>query len=171
MNEQPELKNISELPIVAIAYSVYGAVGAKNGQQCWMCEQNPQSNPYAFPALVQELTQPAKSKSKLQRLFRVLLEIYLIVVMLIGIGMAVQDPGALPGFGILVLPAFLITGVRALWQFRRDGTTSGCSLPVSLLTSFALTTGIFMVPIAAGIILQFVMCLTLLSRLAGGPQV
>lgn len=171
MSEKPELSNTSEPPIVAKACSICGAVGAKDAQQCWMCGQNPHSNPYAGPAPVQEFTQPAEAKSKLEPLFRVLLGICVVVVVLIGIGLAVQDPGALLGFAILVLPAFLITGVRALWQVHREGKTSAGSLLVSLLTSFAVTIGIFMVLIAAGIILLFVMCLTLLSGLAGGPHV
>ncbi len=55
-----------------------------------------------------------------------------------GVGFAMQDPGVLVPYAILVGPAFLATGVRALHGYAADGKPNAAKL----LTTFFLS-GIF----------------------------
>lgn len=161
----------SEPPIVAQCLcATCGAVCDLDAEQCWMCLEvgprgNSADNPYSasqIDYLPHQQQQP--SQSKYDGIFRFLLLMCVVLAVLIGIGLGAQEPGALVAFLILVGPAFVVTGVRALWQVGKEGKTSPKGLFLSLMVSFAFTIALLVTLIAAGIVLLFAMCFYEISK-------
>lgn len=156
------------IPPEGHACTTCGAISIKEARYCWMCGQNPRDNPhsaYAPPIVAPPIEYagstpipPPVASGRFEILFRVLLAICAVLAILIGIGMAAQDPGALLGYLILVGPAFLVTGVRAIWQFSSQGKANAGSLLLSLVVTFMVTIGALTLLVAASIILAFVIC-------------
>ncbi len=145
-----------------------GALCDPGRKRCWMCQadarylQQVDQNPFAasLPAEEPPVVPATPTSSKYDPIFTVLLIGCLIVAILIGIGMAAEDPGALVGYLILIGPAFVVTGVRGLWQYGTTGAMQPGRLLVNLFVSFAVTVAIIAVLAVAAIALLFFLCLS-----------
>lgn len=137
-----------------------GARSQSNAGKCWLCLDN-QLEPNPFAPTLQEnpqaSSQPYDSKSKFA--FGILLAVCVTLTILLGIGMAVQDPGMLIPFAILVGPAFVITAVRGLVQTGNSGSPSPYKLFLTFLISIAVTALISFALLVAAAILLFIVCL------------
>lgn len=165
----------NEPPVLAsIVCENCNAVCDAGRVQCWMCgaslEGSQQQNPFAAVASpVQDViyypaasTQP--TRSPYESIFLVLLIMAALVAVVIGIGFS-QDPGALIGYLILVGPAFLVSGVRGLWQYSKRGEASPKSMFLSLVISFAFTIAALAILFLAGMILLFALCFYEISKM------
>ncbi len=144
------------------------AACGKGQAKCWLCGANPeQPNPYGSVPVSSGAAEPAAGQLHIEKydsVFMVLLVVCTLLAILVGIGLAVEDQGALIGYLILVGPAFAVTGVRGLWQMGRYGRTSGKKLFLSMVLSFALTIAVLALLVMAGIAFLFIMCLSAFSQ-------
>lgn len=93
----------------------------------------------------------------------VLLLVCLGLAVMIGIGMAMQDPGALVGYLILIGPAFTITGVRALRQVSETGQVQTGKLLLGFVVSIMVTVLVLTALAVAAIVLLITTCFSLSS--------
>ncbi|MCR9295615.1 MAG: hypothetical protein NXI32_23095 [bacterium] len=171
----------SEPPI--LEQRICGRCGAwvdAGRKQCWMCHadaslfQHPATagqalnNPYASgpTASGPPVTKTARPyNDQYDAIFTALLIGCLVLAILVGIGMASEDPGALVAYLILIGPAFLVTGVKALWQVGQHGKPQPGKLLVNLFVSFAVTIAVISLLALAAVILLFFVCIWHISNL------
>lgn len=173
MTEQELPGTSQEPPVLAIMLcNVCGApldTPPKDGQRktCWMCGQvaAASENPYSAYANPQApmTVAPAPRDRRYDTLFTTLLVVCVFLAVVIGIGLGVQEPGSLIGYFILILPAFCVTGVRALWQVQQSGEANPQSLFLSLIVSFAVTVCVIVLLAFAAIALLVIMCFSQLA--------
>jgi hypothetical protein len=180
MSEANPTDEAAQPPVVQhYTCSQCGALCDSARQRCWMCHadssyfrSSQQDNPYRTQAMPYEPLMPglqplpaAAFSSRYDGLFSALLIGCVVLALLVGLGMALQDPGALVGYAILVGPAFAVTGVRALWQIGETGKTQPGRLLVSLAVSFAVTIAVISLLAFAAIVLLFALCIQQFSNM------
>ena len=144
-----------------------GALCDAGRVRCWMCgadiaglgskEMNPYAARSSSEVSSRSMDRPVAG-SQYDLIFTLLLIGCLVLAIIVGIGMAAEDPGALVGYLILIGPAFIVTGVRALWQVGETGKTQPGRLLISLFVSFSITVAILALLALAAIIFLFVLC-------------
>jgi hypothetical protein len=153
-------------PIMAQSCEHCGAEYSANAKKCWICYQDRPPNPYSVDAPVpasavvfpngKQFTEhtPSAWDSSLMAV----LILCMVLAVLIGIGMVVQDRGMIIPFGIFVGPAFAITIIRGMIQ---SGTRVR---PGSLLLTFFLSliaTLLVLFLLAAALVgMLFLICLS-----------
>ena len=153
-------------PIMSQTCEHCGAEFSTSAKKCWLCYQDRPPNPYAVDAVVpasavalpngKPVTEyvPSAWDSSLMAV----LILCMVLTVLIGIGMVVQDRGMIIPFGIFVGPAFAITIIRGLIQ---SGTRVR---PGSLLLTFFLSliaTLLVLFLLAAALVgMLFLICLS-----------
>ncbi len=148
----------SEPPIVQLRLCPYcGAACTVTQPACWMCD-----GPLP-PVPAERRLRPSPESSKFDGISYVLLALCVGLSLLIGLGLAAQDPGALIPFAIIVAPAFAVTGVRALWQVQSTGQPQPGKLVVSFVVSILTTIAVIVILAAAAVVLLFVICLQAIS--------
>ena len=131
---------------------------------CWLCGDSDRvanDSPKLIPA--GELAHdPAfkSNQSRTQTLCSALLILCIVLTILIGIGLAVQEPGSLIAYAIFVGPAYLATGVRALHGMATDRQPKASSLLLTFLFSAVFTTMAVVLFVIASVIAFFVWCLS-----------
>lgn len=154
---------MNEPPVIQLRLCpLCGASCRTTDKQCWMCQSPIEANPYAV-AQSPEVAASAPN-TRYDAIFLVFLLVCVGLALLIGIGIAAEDPGGLIPYLIVVGPAFAVTGVRALWQLGSTGRTRPGKLLISLVVSFALTIGVLALLAVAAVILLFILCLQALSN-------
>ena len=107
---------------------------------CWLCVGSDRSSSSELPKLLPAAGLPhnseiQKNQSRVQTLCAALLVMCIVLTILIGIGLAVQDPGTLIAYAIFVGPAYLATGVRALYGMSREDQPKASTLLLTFLFS------------------------------------
>lgn len=130
--------------------------------RCWMCHEPLGPNPWAVstPGQTNFNQLPSReSWSTVDYVFAWLLVLSVLLTVLIGIGFAVQDTGMLVPFMLLVGPAYLATGIRAVLPSRNSTSVKPTSLFVWFVVSFSFTCIIAFILVVASIVALFISCL------------
>lgn len=132
---------------------------------CWLCVGSDRSSSSELPKLLPTTGLPhnseiQKNQSRVQTLCAALLVMCIVLTILIGIGLAVQDPGTLIAYAIFVGPAYLATGVRALYGMSREDQPKASTLLLTFLFSGVFTAMAVALFAIASVIAFFVWCLT-----------
>lgn len=142
-----------------------GAACELDKNVCWMCMSKlTGDNPYAPASSELVVGAELDASSRYDSIFVVLLIACMVVATLVAVGIAAEEPGMLWAYGILVGPAFLVTGARALIQIGQTGNVKPKSLFISLTASFAITAGAVVLLVMAAVVLLFLICLQSISR-------
>ena len=136
--------------------------------QCWLCSSSDRTASDATARLVplaEFANDPARlrSQTRTQQLCAGLLVASLALTLLVAIGFAVQDRGMLIPLLIVVGPAYLATGVRALHDFATDKQLKASSLLLTFLFSGLFAMLALVLFVVACCVAFFVWCVTQLS--------
>ena len=120
-----------------------GAANPTYATRCWLCsttDRTQSAEPSRLIPLPESASDPARlqSLSRTQQICAGLLVATAILTLLIVIGCAIQDRGLLIPLLIVVCPAYLATGLRALHDYSSNKQIK----PSSLLLTF-LFSGLF----------------------------
>ena len=141
-----------------------GSMNPPHARQCWLCGPN---EPTELAAPSQALMPDAeffndpgipRRQSLAQSISAVLLVVCVVLTILVGVGLAAQDPGALVPYAIVVGPAFFATGVRALHKTSHGEKPSASSLLLTFLMSGVFTFMAVVLLAVASAIAMFVWC-------------
>jgi len=146
--------------IVTQTCSHCGALSQTKNGKCWLCYEST-ATPNPFAVSVNPVSQPATQSPMTASdiVFGVLLGICVLLTLLIAIGLAIQDPGTLIPFAIVVGPAYLVTVIRGAIPSRQSGSPRPASLFVTFIVSLLVTVLISIVLIVAAAILFFMACI------------
>ncbi|MCC6510376.1 MAG: hypothetical protein IT423_14830 [Pirellulaceae bacterium] len=144
-----------------------GATNPPHATTCWLCNGT-DDNPYSAPPSQEPnlLQTPVLSptQSRVEIVFMLLLAVTIGFAGLVGIGIAVQDPGMLVPFLIIVGPAFIATGSRALVSVAKGERPKASALFVTLLWSGMFTALTIALLVVSAVIALFLMCAQMLGR-------
>jgi hypothetical protein len=140
-----------------------GAANPPYAKQCWLCSTSDRSGSVAAARLVpltELIDDPARlrSQSRTQTICAALLVGCVALTVLIVVGFSIQDPGMLIPLLIVVGPAYLATGVRALHGFARNGKPKASSLLLTFLFSGMFTILAVVLLAIASFVAFFVWC-------------
>ncbi|MCY2983673.1 MAG: hypothetical protein NTY15_08550 [Planctomycetota bacterium] len=115
-------------------------------------------NPFAVSSPTYSESAPSSPMSASDIVFSFLLGICVLLTLLIGIGLAVQDVGMLIPFAILVGPAYLVTVLRG-FVTTRSGNPRPASLLLTFVVSLLVTVSIAILLLLGTIIVLFLVCI------------
>lgn len=154
-------------PVIPLIHCATCGAICQDGQKvCWLCQADPSvENPYGVNASPEQQPTEPTASTPLDALFWVLLAICFLLALLVGLGLAAEEPGTLVPYALVVGPAFLIPGVRALWQIGRGERPRPTKLMLSVALTFAITIAVVVLLALAAVGLLLLICL---SAIAGG---
>ena len=147
-------------PVLATNVCVHcGALSQSKEGKCWLCYENKsEPNPFAVSGnLISETSQ--SSMTTWDVVFSVLLGICVVLTLLIGIGLAVEDKGLLIPFAIFMGPAYAVTIFRGTVSIASKGTPRPASLFVTFVVPLLVTFLVSILLIVAAEILLFLICI------------
>ena len=146
--------------IVTQTCSHCGALSQTKNGKCWLCyESTATPNPFAVSANTVADPAPQSPMTAWDIVFGVLLAICVLLTLLIAIGLAVQDPGMLIPFAMVMGPAFIVTIIRGAIPSRSSGTPKPASLFLTFIVSLLVTVLISIILIVAAAIMFFLLCI------------
>ena len=159
-----------EPPIVNIRHCPACGANCEMGHKfCWLCsaplgevDSTQAKNPFAARE-IPESSQPGAT-GVFDSVFLLLAGTCLALAVLVGVGLAIEEPGTLIPYLIIVGPAFAIPGVRALWRSGRGKPIKGGKLFVDMIFTFVMTLGIVAILILAAFGLLIAMCFSAISQ-------
>ncbi|MEI8212130.1 MAG: hypothetical protein WCI02_08270 [Planctomycetota bacterium] len=150
-------------------------------KRCWLCSANNES-PNAFgesasvipdpsfgeiptSSVVARSFPPIESRySRWDTIAWCILGLCAVMSVLIAIGIAVDSPGGLIPFAIVLVPSIIVTLLRGFADRGPQGELKPQKILVTLLISWVITMGaVFMLSVAA-VVLMFLVCLTQIAR-------
>jgi hypothetical protein len=145
-----------------------GAANPPYAKVCWLCSTGDRTESNLASALIpftEFENDPARmrSLSRTQQFCAGLLVACVVLTLLVVIGFAIQDRGMLIPLLIVVGPAYLATGLRALHDFATDKQLKASSLLLTFLFSGLFGVLALALFIVASCIAFFVWCLSQLS--------
>lgn len=162
MNADPPL-----LP--ALICQKCGATNPAHATSCWLCK-GAGTNPYAAAPSIQptstasrSIVQTPPAQSRAEDVFLVLLLLVLVLAILIAVGLAIQDRGMLVPYLVVVAPALVATGGRALYSVAKGERPKPSALILVFLWSTMATIGLAVLLAVASVIALFLMCISLLN--------
>lgn len=140
-----------------------GSMNPPYATQCWLCSGGDRASS-AVAALVpadQYVSDPAIARwhARTQTICAALLVVCVVLTVLIAIGIAVDQPGALIAFGIVVGPAYLATGLRALRSMTTNEKMDASKLLFTFILSGTFTVLAIFLLVIACFVCFFVWCL------------
>ena len=131
---------------------------------CWLCRA-----PLAWgqEVVTAELVQKARPLPLADAFFWILTAGCLLVLVLVGIGIAQEDAGMLIPYAIFLAPALIATLARSLLSLSRGKSVSGMEVFLTLLFSASVTILVVVVLFVAVIVAFFAYCMYVCST--GGP--
>lgn len=136
-----------------------GALSQTKSGKCWLCFESMNTpNPFAVSSPTYSESAPSSPMSASDIVFSFLLGICVLLTLLIGIGLAVQDVGMLIPFAILVGPAYLVTVLRG-FVTTRSGNPRPASLLLTFVVSLLVTVSIAILLLLGTIIVLFLVCI------------
>lgn len=124
--------------------------------KCWLCHA-PLGGEKEF--VTAELVQKARPLPLAEGFFWVLTAGCLLVLVLVGIGIAQEDAGMLILYAIVLAPALIATAARSLLSLQRGKGVSGMEVFLTLLFSTSVTILVVVVLFVAVIVAFFAYCL------------
>ncbi len=157
---------MNEPPLLPALYcSRCGSMNPPHATACWLCGPNNTSQASESSAILipdpQFLNDPGirRNQSLAQALSAVLLVVCVVLTILVGVGLAAQEPGSLVPYAIFVGPAYLATGVRALYKTSHGERPTAASLLMTFLMSGVFTFMAVILLAVASFVAFFVWCL------------
>ena len=142
-----------------------GARSQNKDGKCWLCYEDPSSsNPYAAPNVTVEQGNTLSQSSKSDNVFNAILGVCILLTVLVGIGIAVQDPGLLIPYAMVLGPAYAITLLRGSIQYGKSSTHNPANLLLTFAVSLLATVLVSIVLVVGAAIVFFLICL----QIAGG---
>jgi hypothetical protein len=143
-----------------------GALSQTRNGKCWLCyESETTPNPYAISGNTATESGIPPPTTAWDIVFSVLLGICVLLTLLIAIGLAVQDPGTLIPFAILMGPAYLVTIIRGAIPSRSTKGSRPASLFLTFIVSLLATVLISTVLIVAAAVLFFLACIGIMGSM------
>jgi hypothetical protein len=164
MNEPPLLP--------ALVCQRCGATNPPSATKCWLCEGGGTANPYAVPASLKpagsapgavESAPSSRVESRTQKVFSVLLGTAVVLALVVGVGLAVQEPGMLVPYLIVITPPFLATGGRALASVAKNEKPKASTLFLTFVWSGLFTAMALALLVVASVIAVFLWCIHTLA--------
>lgn len=145
-----------------------GASNPPHAAKCWLCERNDTKNPYAVQSHLQSNAPPQRGSSlsaqgRVEVVFASLLIGALILAIIVGVGIAAQDPGLLIPYLIVIAPPIMATSVRALVSVSQHKKPSAYALFMTFLWSGLFTILALVLLVVATVVALFVWCLHMLA--------
>ena len=161
-NQGPTELPAAEPPLLQLCLCrMCGAACEVGAKQCWVCHA-PASAANPFAPTADPVLQSRSRLSAFDAFFTGLLITCAVLAILLTIGLSIQDPGLGFGFLVLISPAFIVTGVRALVQASQGKTRPG-SLVMSMLMTFVVTIAVVVLLVVALVVMLCVACINALS--------
>ena len=150
-----------------------GSMNPPYATQCWLCSGASSAGSTSgssaglsgtVAGLVpadQYVADPAIARwhARTQTICAALLVVCVVLTVLIAIGIAVDQPGALIAFGIVVGPAYLATGLRALRSMTTHEKMDASKLLITFILSGTFTVLAIFFLVIASFVAFFVWCL------------
>lgn len=151
-------------PVLATNVCVHcGALSQTKEGKCWLCYEN-KSEPNPFAVSGNLILETSHSRTTAWDVVdHVLLGVCVVLTLLIGIGLAVQDQGLLIPFAIFMGPAYAVTIFRGTVSITGKGTPRPASLFVTFVVSLLITFLVSILLIVAAVILLFLICIGALT--------
>lgn len=143
------------------------AENANDYRECWLCGGKLAGGEEVVAAELVEENKPGRSLT--DSFFLVLTVACLALMILIGIGLCADDPSWLIPYAVVMTPALLATGGRALLAYSAGERVSGVKLFLHLLISVSITIAVLIVLAAAAIIALVVFCFQACAQM-GNPS-
>jgi hypothetical protein len=140
-----------------------GAAVAADAAKCWLCygPLGGRREVVMAEAVTAEAVKPAVRRPSplTEGFFLVLTLVCLLLIVLVGIGIAQDDPGLLIPYLIFLSPALLATVSRALISHSRGNRVTAMEVFLTFLVSASATILLVMVLFFAAIVAFFIYCL------------
>jgi hypothetical protein len=142
-----------------------GAANPPYATVCWLCSTGDRAESSSASALV-PFTEFAndpirmRSFSRTQQICAGLLVACVVLTLLVVIGFTIQEPGMLIPLLIVIAPAYLATGLRALHDYSTDKQLKASSLLLTFLFSGLFGVLALALFIVASCVAFFVWCLS-----------
>ncbi len=152
MNTPPVLANYSCVHCGAKSQSKEG--------RCWLCYED-RSTPNPFGVTGKSITEdlPATPASAQDAVFGILLGICVLLTILIGVGLAIENRGLLIPFAIFMSPAYAVTILRGIAQASSNSNPRPASIFFTFVISLIVTILASIVLIVAATIMFFLVCI------------
>ena len=162
-------------PVVKLALcKLCGATIEAGMARCWLChgQQDQVKNPYSSSVAPEVAAQhvplvhtgPQATSSRFDALFIGILFSICILTVLVGIGIAVQDPGLLVLYIVFMVPPYLAVGIRGLMQVSQSGKARPGSLILTWISSLVVTGAVAVLIGFAMIIMLVIYCFSQLAN-------
>jgi hypothetical protein len=148
-------------PVIATHPCIHcGALSQSKDGRCWLCYESKSSpNPFAVSGSFQTDDPVNAPATKRDTVFMVLLGVCVLLTLLIGIGLAVENRGLLIPFAIFLLPAYAVTIISGIASASRNRNPGPASFFFTFVVSLLVTALIAIVLIAAAILFLFLSCM------------
>ena len=152
-------------PVIATQTCAHcGALSQTKAGKCWLCYESMSApNPYAVSQNISAEPADQSPMSAWDIVFSVLLGICVMLTLLIGIGLAVQDVGMLIPFAFLVGPAYLVTLLRGFASTKAESTRPAALL-LTFVVSLLVTVSLAILLLVGTAIMLFFVCLGLFGK-------
>ncbi len=156
-----------EPPILAeLVCRKCGAHNPPHANKCWLCNevQTEDVNPYAAPPVLRPINDSFRSSgqdsanSRVENVYSVVLLFLFFLAIVVGIGLGLQDRGFLMMYIFVIGPAFLATGLSALFGATSKEGVKASSLVRTFIMSTMFAFGVIGLLIVAVIISFFIWC-------------
>ena len=138
-----------------------GAENLAMAKYCWLCHRDMAT---VSEVVIAEMIPEQPTWTPSDWFFAVLSLLVAIMIVLCGIGLAIEEPTAAIVFGILVAPPLVATVVRVRIRQQRQGHVSWAERFLTFFVSSVITVGILGLLLAAAFVAFFVYCLIEINR-------
>lgn len=142
------------------------AVMKPTDKRCWLCyAENRSNNAFgeSVPTIAQtrtNATTTAANRSRWDALAWGILGLCAVMAVLVAIGIAVDSPGALIPYAIVLLPAMIVTLTRGFVERGPEGEWQPRKMLLTLAISWLVTMGAMVLLTIGAVVLLFLMCLS-----------
>lgn len=132
-------------------------------KRCWLCyAENRTKNAFgeSVPTMAHARASTAAGRSRWDALAWGILGLCAIMAVLVAIGIAVDSPGALIPYAIVLLPAMIVTLTRGFVERGPEGEWQPRKMLLTLAISWLVTMGAMVLLTIGAVVLLFLMCLS-----------
>ena len=152
-------------PVLATQACVHcGALSQSPEGKCWLCFENKSApNPFSVSGTPMEEAAAVSPMTTWDVVFGILLGICVLLTILIGIGLAVEDRGLLVPFAIFIGPAYVVTIIRGVVPPGNKGSPRPANLFLTFMVSLLATVSISIILAIAAVVLLFLACIGIIG--------
>jgi hypothetical protein len=152
---------VNELPVLELKTCPHcGAECDARSQRCWLCHGNVSAKAEIVDAEV--VSEPPRHAPS-DVFFAVAAGILALVIVLVGVGAALTEPGLAVMMGVVVVPALVATVVRIQQQQYRHGYVSWGERLATFVVSASLVVGVLMLLCVAAVVAFIIFCFAALA--------